>query len=296
MCLSLSDKSQVAPGTPTCGPFGESNTYTSASGKVYQGTRGPFGPSFGSVDWLITNANSNYNALEVTYRYSARRAEFLAGYTYAKSLDNSSSISDQLVPTNYRLTYGLSAFDIRHNIVASARYELPFETLFKVSNRLTKGWEISGIARFASGLPVTFQNNSDNSLLGTGPDGVNAFLADLPQMNSGSLHLNGNPRGGSPYFNTSLFSVQPLGTPGNVPRRFFSGPGMSNFDLAASKSIPLRESSTLQFRLEAFNAFNHAQFFGPNTVNATLPAGSTFGLITSADAPRLVQAALRISF
>jgi hypothetical protein len=248
------------------------------------------------VDWLITNANSNYNALEITYRYSARRAEFLAGYTYSKSMDNSSSISDQLVPTNYRLTYGLSAFDIRQNFVASTRYELPLETLFKASNLLTKGWEISGIARFASGLPVTFYNNSDNSLLGTGPDGVNAFLADLPQMSPGPLKLNGNPRNGQPYFNTSLFSVQPLGTPGNVSRRFFSGPGMHNFDLALSKNIPLRESCSLQFRLEAFNAFNHAQFFGPNTVNATLPAGSTFGQITNADPPRLVQAALRLTF
>jgi hypothetical protein len=296
LCLSLSQKSQVAPGTPTCGPFGESSSYTSASGRVYQGTRGPFGSDFGSVDWLITNANSNYNALEITYRYSARRAEFLAGYTYSKSMDNSSSISDQLVPTNYRLTYGLSAFDIRQNFVASTRYELPLETLFKASNLLTKGWEISGIARFASGLPVTFYNNSDNSLLGTGPDGVNAFLADLPQMSPGPLKLNGNPRNGQPYFNTSLFSVQPLGTPGNVSRRFFSGPGMHNFDLALSKNIPLRESCSLQFRLEAFNAFNHAQFFGPNTVNATLPAGSTFGQITNADPPRLVQAALRLTF
>jgi hypothetical protein len=137
--------------------------------------------------------------------------------------------------------------------------------------------------RFASGLPVTFYNNSDNSLLGSGPDGVNAFLADLPRMAPGPLELNGNPRNGRPYFNMSLFSVQPEGTPGNVPRRFFRGPCMQNFDLALSKSVPLSESYTLLFRIEAFNAFNHAQFFGPNTVNSILPAGLTFGQITLAD-------------
>ncbi len=296
LCLSLSQASDVAPGSPTCGPFGESSTYVSASGKTYQGTRGPFGPNFGSVDWIITNGNSNYNALQSTFRYSTRRAEFLLGYTYGKSLDNSSSISDQLVPTDYRLTYGLSAFDIRHNFVGSFTYELPFDKLFRKENSFTKGWEVSGVVRFATGLPVTFYNNSDNSLLGTGPDGVNAYLADLPQISAGSLELNGNPRNGKPYFNTSIFSVQPLGTPGNVPRRFFSGPGVSNFDVALTKTIPLRESLSLQFRVEAFNAFNHAQFFGPNTVNANLPASSSFGMVTNADAPRLGQAALKLIF
>jgi hypothetical protein len=214
----------------------------------------------------------------------------------SQSLDNSSSSSDQLVPSNYHLTSGLSAFDIRHNFVGSFNYQLPVDKLFRQQNFITNGWELSGVVRFATGLPVTFYNSSDNSLLGTGPDGVNAFLADLPQMSPGPLELNSNPRNGRPYFNTSLFSVQPLGTTGNVPRRFFSGPGMSNFDLALSKTFPLRESLALQFRIEAFNAFNHAQFFRPNTVKANLPASSSFGMVTSADAPRLAQAALKLAF
>jgi hypothetical protein len=296
LCLSLSQPSQVAPGSPTCGPFGESTAYIGASGASYQGTRGPLGPDFGSVDWIISNGNSNYSALQSTLRYSARSAEFLLGYTYGKSLDNSSSISDQLVPANYNLTYGLSSFDIRQNFVGSFTYGLPFDTLFRKRNGLTKNWQLSGVVRFATGLPVTFYNNSDNSLLGTGPDGVNAFLADLPEMTPGPLDLNHNPRNGEPYFNTSLFSVQPLGTPGNVPRRFFSGPGISNFDLALTKTFPIREALSLQLRMEAFNAFNHAQFFGPNTVNATLPASSTFGMVTSADPPRYAQAALKLLF
>jgi len=295
LCLSMSAPNQVAPGSSTCGPFGEGNVYTTASGKFVSGTRGPFGSNFGSVDWLMTNGNSNYNALEFTFRHTSKRAELLAGYTYGKSLDNSSSISDQLIPSNYRLTYGLSAFDILHNFVSSYRYEIPFDQLFGTHNRFTSGWVVSGITRVSSGFPVTFYNKSDNSLLGTQPDGVNAFGADLPQMTAGLLNLNDNPRDGKPYFNTLLFHVQPLGTPGNVPRRFFSGPGQVNFDMALMKNLPLHESLSMQFRIEAFNVFNHAQFFGPNAVDGNLQS-STFGHVVGAAPPRLLQAAVKISF
>jgi carboxypeptidase family protein/TonB-dependent receptor-like protein len=295
LCLSVSKQDQVTTGSPICGPFGEGNVYTAANGQILHGTRGPLGSAFGSVDWLITNGNSNYNALELTFRHTNRRAEILAGYTYGKSLDNSSSISDQLIPGNYRLTYGLSAFDIRHNFVTSYRYEIPFDQLFRARNRFTTSWIVSGITRISSGFPVTFYNKSDNSLLGTQPDGVNAFGADLPQMTPGPLNLNHNPRNRQPYFNTSLFSVQPLGTPGNVARRFFSGPGQVNFDMALLKNLPLHESKSVQFRLETFNLFNHAQFFGPSTVDGNLQS-STFGQAVSAAAPRLVQLALKFSF
>ena len=128
-----------------------------------------------------------------------------------------------------------------------------------------------------------------------GPDGINAFLADLPQMSSGQLNLNHNPRNGMPYFNIDL-QRPTLRHSRKCASAAFSGPGMSNFDLALTKTFPLRESLSLQFRIEAFNAFNHAQFFGPNTVNANLPASSSFGMVTSADAPRLGQAALKLLF
>ena len=89
--------------------------------------------------------------------------------------------------------------------------------------------------------------------------------------------------------------MQPLGTPGNVPRRFFSGPGENNFDLALLKDTHISESTNLQFRLEAFNAFNHAQFFGPNAVDGNL-LSTTYGQVISAAPPRLVQVALKFSF
>ena len=179
-CLSVSQISQVAPGTATCGPFGESNAYTTAAGRVINGTRPVFGHNFGSVDWLTTIGNANYNALQLSVRHTTPRLELQAGYTYGKSLDNSSSISEQLNPYNYRATYAPSAFDLKHNFVASYRYDLPFERLFSARNRVTMGWAVSGISRFATGFPVTFTNASDSSLLGTQPDGVNSYGADLP--------------------------------------------------------------------------------------------------------------------
>jgi len=295
LCLSLGQLNEVAAGTPTCGPFGESNVFTTPSGQVINGTRTALGSNFGSVDWLTTIANANYNALQLSVRHTSGRLELQAGYTYSKSLDNSSSISEQLNPYNYRATYAPSAFDLKHNLVISYRYELPFEQLFRARNRLTQGWVLSGVSRFSTGFPVTFTNASDTSLLGTQPNGVNSYGVDLPDMARGALDLNHNPRDGQPYFNTSLFSLPALGSPGDAPHRLFYGPGLENFDIALLKSLALGESKALQFRLETFNTFNHAQFFGPASVNGEITS-SAFGQVVSADSPRLVQLGVKLMF
>jgi hypothetical protein len=83
--------------------------------------------------------------------------------------------------------------------------------------------------------------------------------------------------------------------PGNAKRRFFYGPGLDNYDLALQKSVPVSESKSLQFRFEAFNAFNHAQFYGPTSVNGNINS-STFGSVISAAPPRLMQAAIKFVF
>ena len=89
--------------------------------------------------------------------------------------------------------------------------------------------------------------------------------------------------------------MQPLGTPGNAKRRFFYGPGSDNYDMALSKNLPLTESKSLDFRMEAFNVFNHAQFFGPTAVDGNI-SSSTFGHVVSAAPPRLMQVAIKFSF
>ncbi len=86
LCLSLSQPNQVAPGSPTCGPFGESNVFTTAAGQVINGTRGPLGFNFGSDTNQATIGQSNYNSLQVSVRYTGRGLELSAGYTYGKSM------------------------------------------------------------------------------------------------------------------------------------------------------------------------------------------------------------------
>lgn len=295
LCLSLSQTSEVAPGSATCGPFGENNVYTTASGRIVNGTRGPLGPSFGSNTNQSTIGNSTYNALELNLRHTNGALQLFAGYTFSKSLDESSNLGEEVNPINASLSRALSAFDVQQNFVASYAYELPLPRFFRVANGWTNGWTISGITRFSSGFPVTLLNYGDNSLLGAEPNGVNNYGVDEPQYTPGPLQLNSNPRNGQPYFNTSLFSLQPLGTPGNAKRRFFFGPGLDNYDLALQKTLLLGESKSLQFRFEGFNVFNHAQFYGPASVNGNINS-SSFGDVVSTAPPRLMQAALKFVF
>lgn len=295
LCLSLSQTSEVAAGSATCGPFGESNVFTTASGQTVNGTRGPLGANFGSNTNQSTIGNSDYNALELSLRHTSRRLQLFASYTFSKSIDQSSNLGEEVNPINPSLSRALSAFDVTHNFVVSDAYELPFDRLFGVSDRWTTGWSISGITRFSSGFPVTLLNYGDNSLLGAEPNGVNNYGIDEPQYTPGPLDLNSNPRNGKSYFNASLFSLQPLGTPGNARRRFFYGPGLDNYDLALMKAVALSESRSLQFRIEAFNVFNHAQFFGPSVVNGNINS-SGFGQVVAAGPPRLMQVAVKLNF
>src|SRR6516162_7878077 len=267
LCLSLSQPSEVAPGSPTCRPFGEDAVITSSTGQVYHGTRVGLGPNYGENTTQQTIGNSSYNALQTNLRYIGKRSEFLVGYTYSKSIDQASNLGEQLNPLNTAATRTISAFDMRHNFVASYKVTLPFDLLFRRSNRLTQGWSISGTTRFSTGFPVTLFDDSDNSLLGTLGNGVNNYLLDTPNYNGAPLEINTNPRNGRPEFNTSAFSPEVLGQLGNARRRFFYGPGINNFDVMLSKLLRITESKSLEFRLEGFNVFNHAQFYGAGSVD-----------------------------
>jgi len=295
LCLFLSNPANLAARQTTCGPFGEDTQYVTSTGQVYNGTRGPLGSNFGSNANQTTIGNSNYNALQVTLRHSSRRLNILAGYTFSKSLDQSSSVGEEVNPLDPSRSRALSSFDVRNNFVLSYSYELPLERLLRSSNRLTQGWEFSGIAHFSSGFPVTLVNYGDNSLLGSEPNGINNYGVDEPDYTGGPLNLNGNPRNGRPYFNAAVFSGNALGTPGTARRRFFRGPGMNNYDMALLKTVRLTEAKSLQMRLEAFNVFNHAQFFGPQSVDGNIDS-STFGSVISATPPRLVQLGAKFLF
>jgi hypothetical protein len=185
-----------------------------------------------------------------------RTTVFLA-YTYSKSIDDGSNVGEQINPLNESLSRVISSWDMKHNFVASYTYALPFDRLFK-GNRLTDGWSVSGTTRLSSGLPVTLFDDSDRSLLGTLGNGVNNELLDTPEVSSGPLEINTNPRNGRPEFNTSLFAPETLGVLGNAARRMFYGPGIENFDMQLSKTVRLTELRAFDIRIEAFIVFNHA--------------------------------------
>ncbi len=297
LCLSVSQPSQVAPGSATCGPFGENNVFTSASGQIINGTRGPLGPNFGSNTYQTTIGNSNYNALQLSLRHNSKTLEVFAAYTYSKSLDNASNLGEEVNPFHPSLSKALSGFDLTHNFVVSYEYQLPVDKLLP-SNRWTKGWSLSGISRFSTGFPVTLFSLGDNSLLGAEPNGINNFGIDLPDYTPGPLDLSNNPRkNGQLYFNTSLFSLNALGSPGNASRRFFHGPGIDNYDMALAKTLSLTESKSLLFRIETFNTFNHAQFYGPSSVDGNISdLGSTFGHVVSSAPGRVMQVTAKFKF
>jgi len=295
LCLELSNPANLAPGQAPCGPFSEGNVFVTARGQTIQGTRGPLGPNFGSDTLEASIVNASYNSLQVTVRHSSGPLQLLAAYTFSKSLDESSNLGEEVNPLNPSLSRALSAFDITQNFVVSYSYQIPVERVLHTANRWSRGWETSGITRFSTGFPVTLINYGDNSLLGAEPNGINNYGVDEPDVAPGSLNLNRNPRNGQPYFNTALFTANALGTPGDASRRYFHGPGMQNFDMALLKNLTLTESKSLQFRLEAFNVFNHAQFFGPQSVEGNI-SSATFGQVVSAAPPRLVQAGVKLTF
>jgi len=302
LCLSVSQNSQVTDQV-TCGPYGENGVYHPIGGGVITTTRGPFSDAFGSNGYMATMANSNYNGLEVTLRRTMGRLEFLTGYTWSKSIDNASGNGlgqgDNINPINHKITRGLSAFDTAQNFVMSYAYRIPFDKLGR-PNRLTNGWAINGVTRFATGFPVYLTESDDNSLLGTFGTGQGNMI-DEPNYTPGNLgRLDprtavlpspGNP-GKNPYFNTGLFSREQIGQLGNANRRFFHGPGFNNFDLSLTKDLRLTESKSLQFRAELFNAFNHTQFWGPTGEILN----SNFGFVTSAHSPRIGQVGMKFNF
>jgi hypothetical protein len=329
LCLQLATQGAVVPGSvppQTCGPGGENNIYVRPDNTFALGTRGPFSgvalpagtlqsngmpvsggtllPNgeigiipFGNNAYFMTAGSSSYNSGQINWRHTSGRLQTLVGYTFSKAFDNSSGYGEQINPVNPKVSRGLSAFDSTHNFVASYAYSLPIDKLGG-PKLLTNGWQISGITRFSTGLPVTLVETDDQSLLGTGFGGPITLAVDTPNQ-IGPLDIT-NPRNhGGQFFSPMAFGPSVLGQEGDARRRFFHGPGVNNFDFAVLKNTHLTERVNLQFRAELFNIFNHTQFVTPSGITgftAGVANSATFGQVTQALSPRIGQLSLKLLF
>ena len=280
LCMQLNAEGA----TPTCGPYGEQTTYTLPNGQQVFGTRTNLGPAFGSGNTFTANiANSNYNSFQVTAERKATDVTFLVAYTFSKAIDDSSGFGEWVNFSNYALSRSLSTFDMRQNFVASYNWSIPFDRAFSsLPRRLTQGWNMSGITRLSTGLPVQItQGSGDYSLTGSSSTDEPNLVAPVVTQNA----RNSGPTGPNTYFLPTSFTSGPIGTFGDSNRSFFSGPGLVNTDFALMKHIPVTESMSFVIRAEFFNIFNHTQFNNPvgNYSNGQ------FGEVTSARAPRIGQ-------
>jgi hypothetical protein len=234
-------------------------------------SRAPF-PSFTVIQLVQNGANGNYNslALKATRRFS-QGISLIASYTWSKSIDDTSGIRtqgfDTLFPQNsYCLACerGLSSFDVRHRVVASALYDLPVGAgrRFGINNRFLNAvigdWQAGGILTMQTGVPGTITiGGVDNSSTAAGG-------YDRPNATGASPYLS-DPTSNR-YFGLTSYVEAPAGQFGNVGRNAMEGPGIVNLDAEIHKQfhMPYKESHVLQFRFEAFNAVNHANLSMPS--------------------------------
>jgi hypothetical protein len=249
-------------------------------------------------------AHSSYHALEAKFRKRYRRGfQVLAAYTWSKMLDDNSgpfnggNQSPAFTDYNRRdLDKSYSAFDIPHRLVASFEYELPFgagRALLNykgVLNAITGGWHVSGIATYASGAPISVISNPNQ----TGSFDGNA----RPNRTGITSRTPGSPEERiDNYLNRAAFSASLPFTFGNAGRFIPEnrGPGRQTWDTAIAKSFPIKDKLHLDFRAEAFNLLNHANFLGPYPPATTLGM-PTFGTITKTESARAMQLALALNF
>lgn len=248
-----------------------------------------YAPYYSSIVDMLSVGNSSYNGLQVSANKRFHHGlTILLNYTWSKSIDEGSNDgSAPSNPFNIRNDRAVSDFDLPHKFVGSFVWQLPGGSIHNALARtLAGGWELNGILNFQSGLPFSVTSGVDNS-----QSAVNADRADLV----GDPHLSsGRPTAQllRQYFNTAAFTVNKIGTFGNAGRNILFGPGTENIDFGAIKTFRFLERYKIQFRAEAFNLFNHPNFNNPN---ANVSA-STFGMITGAGSPRVVQLALKAMF
>lgn len=264
--------------------------------------------AYSNISGTVADGFSRYHALQVRVeKRSDSGLYFLNSFTWAKAIDNSSQAFDNNNGngTSFQNIYdkgadrGISNYNRKFNNISSFVYELPVgrgRRFLAGSNRAVDqvlgGWQVSSIVNLRSGEPFTM------SYTAPARSQVAPFLT-LLGFNLFRPNISGNPvfsdgqRTPTAYLNRANVSIPNFDQPfGSAGRNISVGYAFATVDLGLSKTFTLTERFRLQFRSEAFNAFNRSNFRTP-TANISSPA---FGTIASTYEPRRLQLALKLQF
>ena len=254
---------------------------------------------FTNVTFVEYGASSNYHGLQTRLsRRFGTGLTFNVNYTWSKAIDETDTDTTTIPYFLNRLRErAVAGYDRTHVFTFDYIYGLPALGSklgdHAVSRAVFNDWQISGVTRFWSGLPLTVGSNGNAGTLGGGPRanylGGTIILED---------YINRQ------WFDPLVFGRPKDGELGNTGRNFIRGPGFANFDLSVFKDFRFTEKVRLQYRAEFFNIFNHLQWFGVNTgISATNPDSpvtaatrGTSGQLTSARDSRKIQMAMKLFF
>lgn len=247
-------------------------------------------PLWGQIRTVQNDEVANYHGLSVVLKQRLSHGiQFMTHYTWAHSLDVSSDSNNGGAPKNpynWAADYASSNWDIRHRLVSSFVYDIPFMKNANAFLRTTFGnWQFNGIVTAQSGMPfnVTYGTDTANTS-GGGTNRPNVI--GKASANCGRGHLVG-------CIDPSAFAIPALYTYGNAGRNLFRGPNLVNVDSSLFKNFPIKERLRLQFRAEFFNLLNHPNFSNPSSTFGT----AAFGNITSTSTEnRDIQFGLRLAF
>lgn len=267
----------------------------------------PF-PQFSNVQNLYPDdGESRYNGgnVGIQKRYS-HGFQYQVNYTYSKFIDNEESRSELAgypgtdTYTDYyhpQDRFGLSGNDVRQRLIANGVLDLPVGRgkLVNVSsnwlNRAAGGWSVSGLTEIHSGTALSVIDTTNNT--GSYSDGVRPNLTGNPNDLSSSRNRAAKR---SEWFDTSAFTQNANYTFGNAPRTFGRGPALITSDLTLLKRVAIRENQKVEFRLEAFNAFNHGNLGNPNTTFGSASFGKISSLQSGTTSSRTLQLAAHYTF
>ncbi len=253
--------------------------------------RRPLFPNYGNIVSIEPLGESTYHSLQLTVdKRLSGGLSLMSNYTLSKSMDNTSANKQNgttaVNPFDLSYDWGPANADRRHRWVTSLLWEIPGQFDNPVVSAVLSGWNLTGIYTIMSGQPFTVTSGVDNARSGTG--GQFADQVGDPELSSDRDKSERIAQ----WFNTSAFTVNALGTFGNAGRNSLRGPAYQTLDMGLHKTFSFTDRVRTQFRLEAFNALNRANFNIPNSNRSS----GDFGRITTAQDARILQMALRFWF